>query len=59
MSGAVNNTIPPDLDPATQAAINGMTAAFELAIKTNATITTTKTELGAIETAAQQRPNIG
>ena len=36
-----------------------MKAAFEQAIETNAEITVLKTRLGAEETAAQQRPNIG
>jgi hypothetical protein len=40
-------------------AIDQMTAAFNQAIQTNIQITTTKTELGAEESAAQQRPNIG
>lgn len=42
-----------------QAAIDKMTAAFNQAIQTNLAITTIKTEKGAEETAAQQRPNIG
>lgn len=41
------------------AAIDQMTAAFNQAIETNVKITTVKTEKGAEETAAQQRPNIG
>lgn len=41
------------------AAIDKMTAAFNQAIETNVKITTIKTEKGAEETAAQQRPNIG
>ena len=40
-------------------AIDQMTAAFNEAIQTNIQITTVKTEKGAEETAAQQRPNIG
>ena len=40
-------------------AIQNMQAAFEQAIETNAEITVLKTRLGAEETAAQQRPNIG
>lgn len=40
-------------------AIDDMKAAFEQAIETNAEITVLKTRLGAEETAAQQRPNIG
>ncbi|MGY3450535.1 hypothetical protein [Bradyrhizobium sp. USDA 4353] len=36
-----------------------MQAAFNEAIATNAKITSIKTELGSIETVAQQRPNIG
>ncbi|MGI4793819.1 MAG: hypothetical protein ACRYG8_06990 [Janthinobacterium lividum] len=42
-----------------QAALDKMTAAFNTAIQTNLQITTIKTEKGAEETAAQQRPNIG
>lgn len=41
------------------AQIDKMTAAFNTAIETNAKITVVKTEKGAEETAAQQRPNIG
>lgn len=47
------------IDPTTQSAIDSMTAAFDTAIQTNAKITVIKTEKGAEETAAQQRPNIG
>ncbi len=36
-----------------------MNAAFALATETNLKITVAKTVDGAIETAAQQRPNIG
>ena len=41
------------------AAIDQRTAAYNHAIQTNLKITTVKTELGAEESAAQQRPNIG
>jgi len=43
----------------TDQAIQQMTDAFNQAIQTNAEITSVKTKLGSIETAAQQRPNIG
>ncbi len=61
MSGSVSNT---PTDPAappmtTDQAIAKMQDAFTTAINTNAEITTLKTQLGATETAAQQRPNIG
>jgi hypothetical protein len=36
-----------------------MEDAFNQAIQTNAQITSIKTELGSVETLAQQRPNIG
>ena len=49
----------PNADPAVQKAMTQMSQAFDLAITTNAEITSLKTALGAIETAAQQRPNIG
>ncbi|GAL98916.1 hypothetical protein ACLEIY_15040 [Acetobacter tropicalis] len=39
--------------------IDKMTSAFNTAIETNEKITVVKTEKGAEETAAQQRPNIG
>ena len=39
--------------------IDNMSAAFNKAIETNEKITVVKTEKGAEETAAQQRPNIG
>lgn len=53
MSGSVA------LDPAITSAIGEMKAAFDQAIEANAQITVVKTEKGAEETAAQQRPNIG
>ena len=40
-------------------AVDQMDAAFAIAIGINAKITSHKTVDGAIETAAQQRPNIG
>lgn len=55
MSGTV---APPDTS-GIDGAIASMKDAFEEAIKTNAEITVLKTRLGAEETAAQQRPNIG
>lgn len=44
---------------AVDAQIAQMNAAFALATETNMKITVAKTVDGAIETAAQQRPNIG
>lgn len=41
------------------AEIGQMNAAFALATETNMKITVAKTVDGALETAAQQRPNIG
>jgi hypothetical protein len=49
----------PAITPDIQGEIDKMTAAFNQAIATNAEITVVKTEKGAEETAAQQRPNIG
>ena len=46
-------------DAAAQDAIGLMNAAFAFATKINAEITVAKTVDGSIETAAQQRPNIG
>ena len=46
-------------DPTADGAIAKMDAAFDKAINVNAAITEHKTIKGAIETAAQQRPNIG
>ena len=46
-------------DGALQQEIDQMNAAFAFAIKANLEITTAKTIDGALETAAQQRPNIG
>ena len=62
------NPGPPDINnqPSSKAAdsdinkeLQAMQDAFELATKTNMEITLLKTEEGAKETAAQQRPNIG
>lgn len=53
MSGSV------ELSGAIKDAIGQMQAAFDEAIAANAKITEVKTEKGAEETAAQQRPNIG
>lgn len=61
MSGSVTNTAAPASTGSTaiDSAIASMQAAFNEAIVTNTQITTLKTELGAQESAAQQRPNIG
>lgn len=48
-----------DLGTAINDAIGKMQHAFDVAITANAQITEVKTEKGAEETAAQQRPNIG
>ncbi len=65
MSGSVSSATDPSLTATpstpmtTDEAIQSMKEAFSTAITTNAEITTIKTQLGATETAAQQRPNIG
>ena len=59
MSGSVSNSGGSGLSADISSAIDQMKAAFDQAIQTNLQITTVKTEKGAEESAAQQRPNIG
>ena len=54
-SGTLDSSSTSDID----SEITAMDQAFNTAIATNTEITVHKTILGAEETAAQQRPNIG
>ena len=54
-SGGLSNSSTSNID----SEITAMDQAFNTAIATNTEITVHKTILGAEETAAQQRPNIG
>ena len=58
-SGISNSTANQTAEANISTELNEMNSAFEIAIWANAEITVNKTNDGAEETVAQQRPNIG